>query len=135
MLDTVWRVSEIDFDVIEFCKLYRIENVKIVFIQGEEGRRGKINKKSGFNAEVSDTINSIDHVAEIESFICCNADALNHLKSNGISSVFNIGCFVDTNHEFTKSINLPSGLLGLVHKYGIDIEFSSYPTTYEGGDV
>ncbi len=95
MLDTIWRVSEKDFDVMEFCERYQIQHVEKIFIQGEADRRGKINDESGFNVLVSESISSKDNVAEIESFIRTNADALKHLKLSGVSSVFDMGCTVN----------------------------------------
>ncbi len=130
MLEAVWRVSTTNFDVNEFCELYQIKNITAVHIQGEKGRKNKINEKSGLNVSVSENCISEGTVSEIESFIHSNIDALNHLKLNNISSELDIGCFINI-EQFMKSINIPPSLLGLMHQYDINLKFSAYPSINE----
>jgi len=135
MLDTVWRVSEKDFDATKFCDRYEIKNIENLFIQGEEGRRGKINEESGFNVLVSENTIAKENIDEVEKFIRTNSGALNYLRLSGISSVIDIGCTVGTSEQFTKSVNVPTSLLGLLNQYGICIEFSAYPAADEENEA
>lgn len=127
MLDTILRISAKDFDVLEFINRHEIRGAEGVFVQGEKDRRGKSNTESGFYVLVSDNLTSKENVAEVESFILKNHDMLTDLKSVGIASTFDVGCTVGTTDQFTKSISVPPGILGLMSSYGINLEFSAYP--------
>ena len=130
MLDSVWRVMELDFNALKFIEDYKIENVNTVFIQGEESRPGKINEKSGFNVSISSNESSKDHIDNIQKFINTNERALSYLLKNDFRSSIDIGCSLDLN-SFTKSVTINPNLLGLLNKYNIDLVFSTYPMSNE----
>ena len=127
MLDTILRISARNFDVLEFIDRHQIQDAEGVFLQGELDRRGRSHTESGFYVLVSDNLISKQNVAEIEAFILKNKDMLMDLKSMGITSTFDVGCTVGTTDQFTKSINIPSDILGLMNIYAISLGFSAYP--------
>ena len=131
MLDTIWRVMELDFDAEEFLQEHHVENIENIFIQGEERLLGKVNEKSGFNVLVSGNLNSKENTIEILNFVTKNEKAFLYLQQQGISSSFDIGCTVGSSDQYTKSISFNSSLLGLLSKYNIDLEFSAYPASDE----
>ena len=115
MLDTVWRVKECNFDILNYIENFKIKNVNTTFVQGEEGRPGKVNEHSGFNVSISSNENSKENVNEIENFIHENEKALSYLLKKGFKSSIDIGCSLDET-SFTKSINISSNLLGLLNR-------------------
>ena len=127
MLDTILRISARDFDVLEFIDRHNIQDAEGVFLQGEKDRRGESHTESGFYVLVSDNLTSKQNVAEVEAFILSNKDMLTDLQSIGITSTFDVGCTVGTTDQFTKSINIPSDILGLMNIYAISLGFSAYP--------
>ena len=127
MLDIILRISAKDFDVLAFIDRHGIHDAEGVFVQGQIDRKGKSNVESGFYVLVSDNLTSKENVAEVESFILNNHDMFKDLKTMGIASTFDVGCAVGTTDQFTKSINMPSSILGLMNNYGISLEFFAYP--------
>ena len=129
MLDSMWRTSAKNFDVTSFVEKYSIKNVDSIYIEGELGRREKINETSGFSVLVSENLNSSENIQEIENFILNHEAALLHLKTIGVESSIDIGCTVGTSDQFTKSITASVRLLALLANYGIELEFSAYPAS------
>lgn len=131
MLDTIWRVMELDFDAKKFLENHHVKNVENIFIQGEERLLGKINEKSGFNVLVSENLNPKENTIEIQNFVTKNEKVFLYLQQQGISNLFDIACTVGSSGQYTKSISVNSNLLGLLSKYSIDLNFSAYPASDE----
>jgi len=129
MIDSIWHINAKNFDVAAFVEKFKLQNLTQTYIEGELGKQGKVNETSGFSVLVSENLNSSQNIQEIESFILNNAEAFLHLKRLDIGSFIDIGCTVGTSDQFTKSINVPVGLLGLLFKYEIELEFSAYPAS------
>lgn len=129
MLDSMWRTSAKNFDVTSFVEKYSIENVDSIYIEGELGRREKVNETSGFSVLVSENLNSSENIQDIENFILNHEAAFLYLKTIGVESSIDIGCTVGTSDQFTKSITASVRLLALLANYGIELEFSAYPAS------
>jgi hypothetical protein len=129
MLDSMWRISAKNFDVTGFVEKFSIKNLDQIYLEGETGKRGKINETSGFSVLVSENLNSNENIQEIERFILNNLEAFSYLKNLGIESSIDIGCTVGTSDQFTKFIKAPIHFLGLLVNYGIELEFSAYPAS------
>lgn len=135
MLDSIWRVGGNEFDVDSFLKKYPISIVDDVYHKGEMNVRKIPYKNSGFVATISENINSLENISEIQKFIQTNQEALSYLKSLGVSSEIDIGCTVGTTNQFTKSITATPALLGLLHQYSISLMFSAYPASEEKNET
>ena len=129
MLDTIWRISATEFDVKYFIHQFKIKDTSAIFLKGEIGWRGIVNKESGVNVLVSEELNSNENIEEISEFIKNNSEALKYLLSNNISSTMDIGCSVGTTDQYIKSVTAPPDLLLLLNKYAISLQFSAYPAT------
>ena len=129
MLDTVWRVSGKNFDVDYFVETFKIEDRSSIFHKGEKKRLDLFHKESGFNALITDNLNSSENIEELISFIQNNKKAFVYLLNSNVSSEFDIGCTVGTTDQFTKSVTISQSLVSLLHEYNIEVCFSAYPAS------
>ena len=135
MLDTVWRLGEKDFDVDDFVNRFYLKEMAVVFHQGERKSRGKIREKPGFNISISENLDSVENVNEINEFIIRHKEAFDYLLRLNIPSELDIGCTVGTAEQFTKSVNVPSELLGVLSQLKVSLGFSAYPASDEENET
>ena len=131
MLDTVWRLSKKDFGVDDFLNKFYLTELAVVFHQGERKSQTRVHDKSGFNIAVSGKLNSAENVKEINEFVIKYKEAFDYLVNQNINSVLDIGCTVGTVDQFTKSVNVPFELLGILNKLNVSLVFSAYPASDE----
>ena len=131
MLDTVWRLGEKDFDVDDFLRSFCLNDLAVVFHKGERRSHSNVHERSGFNILVSENRDSLENISELNQFLVRHKDAFDYLVKLNIHSVLDIGCSVDTADQFTKSVNIPCKLLGILNKLNVSLEFSIYPASDE----
>ena len=125
MLDTVWRLGEKDFDVDAFLVKFGLKELAVVFHEGEKRGQSKV-QDSGFNILISENINSLENINDINQFMAKHKEAFDYLAKLNIHSVLDIGCTVASN-QFTKSVNISSKLLGALSLLNVSLELSVYP--------
>ena len=126
MLVTIWHVRGQDFDVDSFVEQFNIKAPDI-YRKGVKTHKGKVPDDSGLSILVSEELAADKHLKDIEEFIYNNKSALMNIKEKGYNSCLAMGCTVGTSDQFTKSVQLTSTQLGLLHDHGLSIEFSAYP--------
>lgn len=135
MLDSVLRVCGREFDVDSFLKEYPFQTIDGAYNKGEMSLRKKPHEDSGFGALISDDVNSLKNISEIQSFIQNNEAAFSQLNKLGVHCEIDMGCTVGTSDQFTKSVTTPPALLGLLCEYGITLVFSAYPASDDNNET
>lgn len=127
MLDTMWRVSDDEFNVDEILDKFNIQNVARKFKKGDVDKFGKTRKSSFFNLLVSENLNPELNVQEVINFIKEKAAAFNYLQINNIGNTIDFGCVLGTQDQFMQSVIVSHDLISLLNQYDITLEFSAYP--------
>jgi len=131
MLDSVLKVFAGEFDVNSFLQSHQLPFEAEAYIKGEPDLLGSPNLESGFDALLSETPNSEQHMNEIKLFLQSNESLFRDLKQLGVNCVIDIASTVSLNNQFTQAVHIPIDLLGLCYKLNISVEFSAYPDQNE----
>jgi len=109
----------------DFAKEFNIEP-DAVFNKGDRHRNGRVIENYGMNIGIIDT-DEVNINEALENFVSEYIDAISALQNKDINSEIDIGVFVgDNGHEFCHNIFINPNVLGLLYKYNIALEVSSY---------